>query len=293
MDPVSYVPASQLDLPDLVRAFNHAFTGYYLPLTQTVPTLQAMVRANDIRLEDSRVALDGAGEPVGVALLGLRAPRGWVGGMGIAPERRRQGYGAALMRELIAHCRALGLETLNLEVLEQNTPARNLYSALGFADLHALQVFTGPLATPGGDPPSLPPGHTIHPVEVSDALARFAALHAVAPPWQRDLPSLRHAAAQLSALGLYRGEALAAYVLYGAGSGGLSIQDAGSDAAERGERASAIEALIRSVVSGSPTVTVRAVNVPPGDALGDALATLGCPVVLRQREMAFDLRDNA
>lgn len=290
MDAVTYIPASQLALPDLVRAFNRAFTGYYLPLTQTEATLRAMVLANDIRLEDSRVALDAAGEPVGVALLGLRAPRGWVGGMGIAPEWRGKGHGAALMRALIAHCRELGLDTLDLEVLEQNMPARKLYSALGFVDVRQLRVFTGPLATPGGDPPALPPGCSMQAVEAGDALACFAALHPVAPPWQRDQPSLHHATGQLSGLGLYRGEMLAAAVLYGVGSGGLSIQDAGSDAATLDERASAIETLIRAVVSGSPTVTVRAVNVPPGDALGDALAALGCPVVLRQREMALDLR---
>lgn len=290
MDAVQYLPASQLDLSDLARVFNRAFTGYYLPLTQTAASLRAMVLANDIRLDESLVAVDGAGAPVGVALLGVRAPRGWVGGMGIAPEWRGQGHGASLMRALIARCRALGLDTLGLEVLEQNTPARHLYGVLGFVDLCPLQVFTGPLATPGGGPPAPPPGHAMQPVAASDALACFDALHQVAPPWQRDLPSLRHAAGQLSALGLYRGETLAAAVLYVAGSGGLSIQDAGSDAAALDERVTAIEILIRAVVSGSPSVAVRAVNVPPGDALGDSLAALGCPVVLRQRQMALDLR---
>ena len=290
MDAVTYVAASQLKSAALVEAFNRGFTGYYLPLTQTMESLRVMTLANDIRLDHSLVALDAAGEPLGIALLGLRPPRGWVGGMGIAPEWRGQGYGAAVMHELIARCQAVGLSELQLEVLEQNAPARHLYTTLGFAETRPLRVFTGPLALfTASPPPPVSAAHTIAPLDAAGALAHFAPLHHVAPPWQRDHPSLAHAADRLSALGLWDGSALAAYLLYGSGGGGHSIQDAGSAAANPDERARQIETLIRALVSGDASATIRAVNVPPGDALGDALEALGCPIVLHQREMALAL----
>ena len=289
MNALSYVAASQLEIGGVVLAFNRGFTGYYLPMLLTEESLRAMVLAYDISLDHSLVALDGAGEPVGVVLLGLRAPRGWVGGMGIAPEWRGKGQGAALMRALIAGCRALGLEALDLEVLEQNAPAQQLYQALGFAETRPLRVFTGPLVLPPGDAP-LPLGAAIHPLDAGDALAHFAAWHPVPAPWQRDLPSLAHAAERLSALGLWQGQDLEAYLLFRTGVGGLGLQDGASGAGTPAARAEQVAWLIRAATAGSPSMTLRAVNMAPADALGDALEALGCPVALRQREMSLDLR---
>jgi GNAT superfamily N-acetyltransferase len=286
MQAFTYVAASQLALGNVVHAFNRGFTGYYLPLTQTDESLRAMVLAYDISLEHSLVALDAAGEPVGLALLALRASHGWVGAMGIAPEWRQRGQGAALMAALIAHCRALSLEALELEVLEQNAPAHQLYRTLGFVETRPLRVYTGPLSVPAAGTT----GEAIHPLNARDALAYFTAWHPAPAPWQRDLPSLAHAADRLSALGLWEGPALAAYLLFGMGVGGLAIQDAASGAATPGARSEQVARLIRAAVAGSPSVTLRAVNVPAGDALGDALEALGCPVALRQREMTLDLR---
>ncbi len=63
----------------------------------------------------------------------------------VAPELRERGVARALLTEVIARARAApGLEQLQLAVTTHNTPARNLYAALGFetygVERHALKL---------------------------------------------------------------------------------------------------------------------------------------------------------
>lgn len=288
MDDLQLVPASEFAPLALVEAFNRGFEGYYLPLTQTIESLGAMIEGNDVSLADSLVAVDAAGAPVGVGLMGVRAPAGWVAGMGIAPAWRGAGHGAMLLSALIARARALGLRELRLEVLEQNEPAHCLYTRLGFVEQRPLLVFSGPLAPSGTRTPA--PEQPIVPIEPAAALAQFAALHPVPAPWQRDHASLAHSLARLNGLGMRTGDgALLAAVLYRALPGGFVLLDAGSAAAPAEQRTARIVALLRAMVAEAPDAPVRAVNVAPGDPLGDALNALHCPVILRQREMALEL----
>jgi ribosomal protein S18 acetylase RimI-like enzyme len=288
MEMLSLVPADHVDLDTLTRAFNRGFTNYYVPLTQTPESLAMMMEANDVSLADSLVALDGVGDPAGVGLLALRPPRGWVAGMGVAPAWRGRGQGEMLLRALIARARERDLRLLQLEVLDQNDPARRLYRRLHFIERRHLLIYSGPLA-PRTGPLLAGPGLTAAPIEPMDALAQFAPLHVVEPSWQRELPSLRYAAPRLKALGLWEGQALAAYVLYNDLGNGLPVLDAGARAATAEQRAASVELLLRLLATGRPGLVVRAINVPPGDPLRDAFAALNCPVSEAQWEMTLDL----
>jgi ribosomal-protein-alanine N-acetyltransferase len=55
--------------------------------------------------------------------------------LGVAPGRQREGVGGALAREILARLRTLGVATVFLEVRESNAAARQLYAALGFAQV--------------------------------------------------------------------------------------------------------------------------------------------------------------
>lgn len=270
----------------VVEAFNYSFEGYFVPMTHTVDSLRMLMEVNDVSPEHSFVAVDSEGESGGIVMLAIRGARGWIGGMGLAAKWRGHGESAPLMQAALAEAGTLGLASVELEVLAQNTPARRLYTRLGFENVRTLAVFTGLLADAMAAPGTPLP---VHDIPVERALAEFAALHQVASPWQRDLPSLAHMAPSLRATALLNGEAMRASLVTMPSGSGFTIMDFGSRAATADERRDDALALIRALIVSRPDAAVRAINVPPGDALGDALAQLGCPMPHTQWEMKLTL----
>jgi ribosomal protein S18 acetylase RimI-like enzyme len=283
-DEVRFSPASELSLAALAGAFNAAFEGYYVPMRHTEDSLAAMLRTNDIRLTDSFVARASSGELVGVGLLGVRGTRGWIGGMAIVPEYRGRSNGARLMSALIDRSRGLGLTAIQLEVLDQNVAARRLYLRLGFVEQRPLAVYTGSCDLHLVPASTLP----ISEVPVAEALAHFAELHAIAPPWQREDASLAHMAPGLYGLALRDGHGPRSHLLWTSSGGGYALLDFGTRPSGGYAQQDAL-ALIAHLTARDDRATLRAINVPPGDALGDALASLSCPVVASQREMHLSL----
>lgn len=118
----------------------------------------------DIDLSRSRVA-----ERAGICNLGVRGDVGWIGGVGVVPERRRQGIGRALMESVLE-----GAPTaVTLEVLESNERAKRLYDDLGFEVTRRLEIW------------SLPEQPEVEARQVDPAPLGQTDL-----PWQRDDASL-------------------------------------------------------------------------------------------------------
>jgi len=277
-------------LEQVTLAFNIGFTGYYLPMTQTPEGLAGMIQENDVRLSASLVLLvDGA--LAGIGLVAVRGDRGWIGGMGVGPQWRGQGLGRQLLARLLDTLRDAGARTVQLEALTVNSPALALYADRGFRDTRELRVHQGPLRVNVGADALAQSGDRVRlgPVTPHQALSEFSRFHQVAPAWQRDAQSLSHMPRLLSGLGLWEDSRLLAYVLYTRQPGGFVIFDAGSCDAVPDMRRAYIAALLVHLVSGQEDLVARAINTPPGDALGDALDWLGCPVVARQYEMARPL----
>ena len=94
-----------------------------------------IVDAWDIDLSRSRVA-----EGAGICNLGVRGDHGWIGGVGVVPERRRQGIGRALMESVLDNAPT----SVTLEVLESNEGAKRLYDDLGFEVTRLLEIWALP-----------------------------------------------------------------------------------------------------------------------------------------------------
>lgn len=77
------------------------------------------------------IALE-AEEPVGFALARVVADEGEVLAIGVLPDRRRRGIGAALLSALEQRCGERGAERLFLEVSCDNASAQALYLSRGF-----------------------------------------------------------------------------------------------------------------------------------------------------------------
>ncbi|HZT92357.1 MAG TPA: GNAT family N-acetyltransferase [Gaiellaceae bacterium] len=130
------VRADTLSFAELADLFTRGYEGYLVPMHVDEATMRLVVDAWDIDLARSCVALD-EGAAVGVANLGARGGRGWIGGLGVVPQKRRRGIGRALMEAVLADAPPV----LTLEVIEQNEPAIRLYEQLGFAPTRVLEVW--------------------------------------------------------------------------------------------------------------------------------------------------------
>jgi ribosomal protein S18 acetylase RimI-like enzyme len=76
-----------------------------------------------------------AGAPpqiAGAVMAGYDGVRGWIYHLAVAPELRRRGLGAQLVREAEERLRALGCPKVNLQVRPSNREAVEFYRRLGY-----------------------------------------------------------------------------------------------------------------------------------------------------------------
>ena len=66
---------------------------------------------------------------------------GNIGNVAVAPDSRRRGIGAALLKALFAESERRGAAVLQLEVRESNAPAIALYTGAGFAPVGKRKNF--------------------------------------------------------------------------------------------------------------------------------------------------------
>jgi GNAT superfamily N-acetyltransferase len=289
--PVRIVPAAAVPPETLWRAFVEGFKGYVRPFEIGFEPFMGMIRAEDVDFDGSVVALDPAGEPVGVALLAIRGRTCWCSGLGVAPPRRRHGLGRTLMEAIIAAARERGLPRMRLECIDGNDAARALYDRLGYRPLRRLDVFEGFPATPRRPRPLAE-----QVVEVEDperVWAAFDDYHPIPPPWQGALPGRRAeaAAGPLTGLALAGAGRPAAYVLARVREpedAPVYLLDAGI-LPDLADPAAVLTELIARLLAEHPERAVVAFNIPAEAPLGAALRAHGVPVTLTQTEMVLDL----
>jgi ribosomal protein S18 acetylase RimI-like enzyme len=156
-------PSDGFSYAALADLFTRGYEGYFVPVHVDEPTLRYMVETWDIDLSRSRVAPD-----VGLCNLAIRGDRGWIGGLAVVPEERRNGIGRALMEAVLE----LAPPTVSLEVIEANEPAIRLYESLGFEKTRVLEVW-----------------HVDAPLVEAESVAQ-AVLGQTGLPWQREDASL-------------------------------------------------------------------------------------------------------
>ena len=246
---MTLAPASDFDLGTLAAVFTAGYEGYFVPMHVDEAALRFMVDAWDIDLDRSRVALVD-GQPVGLAFLAVRGDAAWIGGVGVTPANRGRGIGRRLMKAVLAEAS----RPVNLEVIEQNEPAKRLYDSLGFEVVRMLEVWSLTEEAPASD---------ARPVDQPRPLGQ------VSLPWQRQDASLPE---NLEGLETARGTAL-----FRVSNGRVSIVQL--DAADEAAAATLLAA------ARARGTSLHYVNVPEGDPASAALARLGGTLDLRQFEM--------
>lgn len=118
----------------LLHDFNSEFDESSPGVAALTATLARLIESGEVT-----VLLGGAG-PEGIALMRLR-PALWTSGqeaylqeLYVAPERRRQGIGRALLEATMAAAREAGASGIDLNTGETDTEARALYESAGFTN---------------------------------------------------------------------------------------------------------------------------------------------------------------
>src|SRR6476469_2834771 len=115
-------PSTEFSHGELASLFTAAYEGYFVPFAVDEATVQFMVDVFDLDPARSLVAVED-GAPVGLATLGRRGARTWLGGVGVVPSRRREGIGEQLTRGLLEQAGAAGAAQMVLEVIVENRAA--------------------------------------------------------------------------------------------------------------------------------------------------------------------------
>lgn len=242
-------PASEFDLGTLAAVFTAGYEGYVVPMHVDEAALRFMVDAWDIDLGRSRVAL-ADGLPVGLAFLAVRGDSAWIGGVGVARPSRGLGIGRALMEAVLSEAP----RPVQLEVIEQNAPARRLYETLGFEVVRTLEVWSLTAEVPVA---------AVRTVDDPQPLGQASL------PWQRQDASLPEPRERLQVDG---GSALIRVA-----NGRVSVLQL-----EAVDETAAASLLAAARARGQ---SLHYVNVPEGDPASRALAHLGGTLDLRQLEL--------
>jgi ribosomal protein S18 acetylase RimI-like enzyme len=259
--------ASEFPLRELAEIFTAAYEGYFVPFEIDEQTLRYMADVFDLLLPHSLVAVED-GEAVGLAVLGHRCERGWVGGVGVIPSRRGAGVGARLMRGLLDRARDLDVREVTLEVVAENLPAISVYEKLGFATTRDLEILSLSQADAAGK---------AREVDAGDAQQVISRYRDGPDPWQRDDATVANLARRYPPTrGLVSGDAAA---VYRSDAGRVGLIQAAGDPGDLGVLVRALRRL----------GAVSAVNYPADGPVAAALRDAGAEVTLRQKEMTVAL----
>lgn len=269
-----------IDTQAITDAFNAVYEGYALPTRLATEQIERHIDSSDIALSESPLWLDDDGAVIGMAMLGVRGDRGWIGGFGIARPYRERGLSHRLIHEVIERVRRLGLREIALEVITSNVAAIRTYERAGFSHGRDLLVL---LRRPG-------PGA----IDIDTTVVTTAepALLLANRPQAAERPAWQHEAASLigdgSLCGLALGPAdapLATAVYLRPDDTSIRIADLAAIDQE------AARTLLAALIQREPDTTIALVNEPEASNALPALYDHGWQEVMRQHEMVFVMRD--
>ena len=264
---IEFLESSDFSLAELAPVFTASYEGYFIPFAVDETQLGYMVEVFDLDLSRSLVAVERE-RPVGLANLGRRGERTWLGGVGVVLGRRGSGIGESLTRLLLDQAREAGAREMALEVIVENAPAIALYEKLGFARTRELEVLS--LAAQTGHSEACE-------TDFREGLRVVAAVRSGPEPWQR---------ADETVVNLAR---------RGSTPRSITVDGATAVFTQDGDRVSLLQAAGDAAGLGALAAALRsrgdvsALNFPTGGPVATALRSAGATVRLRQYEMVLSL----
>jgi ribosomal protein S18 acetylase RimI-like enzyme len=196
-----------------LSAIVHAINLVYPELNDTVAGYSSALAATQVDFAHSILALDESGQVAGLAMLGVRGDRGWCGDAAVLPQYQNQKLGQELMRRLSDSARRMGLRTLQLEVHDDNAPARRVYEKDGYRYTRRLHCYMTASAETGWRAAPNPRGIAVLRApnsQIESSMRRwYDPRFAAVPCWERELPSLLAARNQRAWTAAHNGRVVA------------------------------------------------------------------------------------
>jgi GNAT superfamily N-acetyltransferase len=264
---IEFRASKEFSLAELASVFTASYHGYSIPFVVDEAQLGYMVEVFDLDLSRSLVAVERE-HRIGLANLGRRGERTWLGGVGVVPGHRGSGVGESLTRMLLDQARMAGAGEMVLEVLVENAPAIALYDKLGFGRTRELEVLFLEATTERSD---------ARETDLREGLGLVASARGGPEPWQR------------------ADETIANLARRGSTPRAITVDGAAAIFSQDGDRVSLLQAAgdpagLRALAAALRSLgNVSALNFPAGEPVAAALRETGATVRLRQYEMTLQL----
>ncbi len=131
---IELIAADQFTMRELADLYNQTRVDYLVPMPMSADRLAEYVHDFDINLSRSCVARTAEDQTLGLSMLGVRRNKAWITRLGVLPATRRGGVGSTLMGCMLENANMLGIEEIQLEVIKNNKPARDLFLRKGFEE---------------------------------------------------------------------------------------------------------------------------------------------------------------
>lgn len=135
---------AQSDIPSFLDLVAEIFSDYPIPIRWTPNDFEQDVRENSLSLEDSLVLVEGS-RMIGFVLVGIRKERARIDAMGVLPAHRGLGAAEMLLEQTVDNLSWKKIQSISLEVLEQETRAVRFYKKKGFTEKRKLTAYSFPL----------------------------------------------------------------------------------------------------------------------------------------------------
>ncbi|MFN8527022.1 MAG: GNAT family N-acetyltransferase [Anaerolineae bacterium] len=177
--------AHTFSFEQLADIYNESRVDYIVPMPMNAKRLAEYVHQYDVDLSASVVAVNADHQVAGVGMLGLRGQRAWITRLGVIPTRRGRGIGQAIMEALLHNAVERGCTQVQLEVIEGNEPAYDLFVKLGFSPTRRLLVIRRAPGSTGQLPFSIS-SQPLQASEILDCLHHRTDM----PSWLDETPSI-------------------------------------------------------------------------------------------------------
>ncbi len=278
MPSFKFVPAADVSLVTFTGLLNRTYSDYYVPLDMTASHMRRRIVRDDIDMQSSVVVMDDD-YPIALGMIARRGAHAWIGGVGVLPNYRGQGIGRQIMHILLDAAHQHHVDRVQLEVIQQNTPAIRLYDSLGFQRQRALHVAEGLIKPPAGQ-------HTTQHIPPDELLQYYDRFHTVPNPWQRQKTTLLRMLQLLTGVAALsdKGDVIA----YALGVFGGDIVRF-VDLASLPGRNDALRSLVSTLHHRHPAAIGSIINITADDPAWAVLSGLGYHTTLSQHEMTLTL----